>query len=511
MRKFAIVLIAGIFMGLTTAPFNVWFLAWFSLAPLWFFITKNNCQNSLKLALVWGLGYHGLALFWITGIHPMTWMGVPWIASFLIAIFVWFFISFWGAFLVVIWSCLFKLFPDKSIVIRLLFGVSLWCGLEYLWSLGDLWWTSLSYTQSPFNLYILHLSQFSGPNTVTAIIVLINGLIAESLLNFKAKKPIKLLLISTFLILFISHLIGFLMFSKTSLNLPENEIKIGLIQGNIPNTIKLYPEGWRKAIEGYTIGYQSLARQGVEIILTPETALPFDWDDLVSSGGSFYQAILAEKIPVFVGAFGKENNSYTNSLFTINRKGKTLNRYDKVKLVPLGEYIPFNNILGKFINRLSPLDTHLLAGKLNQNINSPVGKPIVGICYESAFSSHFRRQTRQGGEFIIVASNNAHYSPSMPAQHHAQNVMRAIENNRWLASATNTGYSAIIDNHGVTQWISNINEYQLHSDSIYRKNSETFYVKFGDFLTPFLLVLSGIIRVFRNRISGFKKIKGLLP
>ncbi len=482
-------------MGLTTAPFNAWFFAWFSLAPLWIFIINNNWQKNIRFALVWGVGYHGLALFWITGIHPMTWMGVPWLASILIAFFVWVFITFWGAFLVIVWSFLFKLFADKNILIRLLFAVSLWCGLEYLWSLGDLWWTSLSYTQSPFNLYILHLSQFSGPNTVTAILVLINGLIAESFLQFQQKKSPQVLLISTFSILIISHFIGFLMFSKPSVNLPENELKIGLIQGNIPNTIKLYPEGWRKAIEGYTTGYQRLAQEGVEVILTPETALPFDWDDLVLSNGSFYQAILQEKIPVFVGAFGKENNSFTNSLFTINREGKTLNRYDKVKLVPLGEYIPFKQILGKFINRLSPLDTHLLAGKSNQNINSPLGKPIIGICYESAFSNHFRRQTQQGGQFIIIASNNAHYSPSMPAQHHGQNVMRAIENDRWLASATNTGYSAIIDNHGVTHWISNINEYQLHSDSIYRKNTATFYVTFGDFLTPLLLVLSGIILV----------------
>jgi len=195
MKKFALALVAGFFMGLTTAPFNGWFLAWFSLAPLWLLIIKNNGKNHLQLALCWGIGYHGLALFWITGVHPMTWMGVPWIASILIAIFVWCFITFWGALLVIIWSFVFKLFYDKNILIRLLIGVSLWCGLEYLWSLGDLWWSSLSYTQSPFNLYILHLGQISGPSAVTAIIVLINGLVAESFLHFQHKKIFNLLLI----------------------------------------------------------------------------------------------------------------------------------------------------------------------------------------------------------------------------------------------------------------------------------------------------------------------------
>src|SRR3712207_8827736 len=54
--------------------------------------------------LVWGIGYHGLALFWITGVHPMTWMGVPWLASLAIAIFCWSFITLWGAVLVAIWA-----------------------------------------------------------------------------------------------------------------------------------------------------------------------------------------------------------------------------------------------------------------------------------------------------------------------------------------------------------------------------------------------------------------------
>ncbi len=488
-----IILIAlggGILMGLTTAPFNMWFLAWFALVPLWIIIVKNNWRENILISLAWGAGYHGLALFWITGIHPMTWMGVPWLASFLIAILVWLFITFWGALLVIIWSFLFKILSHKNIFIRILLGISLWCILEYIWSNGDLWWTSLSFTQSPYNLYILHLSQISGPTTVTAIIILINGLIAESFLQ---KKYSKIFLLSALIILLSTHILGYLIYQKPIVTYSTDKIKIGIIQGNIPNTIKLYPEGWRKAVEGYTTGYKKLASEGVELILTPETALPFYWNDLVEGNDLFYQAIKKEKIPVLVGAFGKEGKSFTNSLFMINSNGETLNRYDKVKLVPLGEYIPFEKVLGKIIDRLSPLDSHLLRGNREQIIDTPLGQAIVGICYESAFSEHFRRQTARGGEFIITASNNAHYSDVMPAQHHGQDVMRAIENDRWIARATNTGYSAIVDPHGVTYWISQLNKYELHIDNIYRRNTQTLYVKYGDWLTIFFLVLTVIL------------------
>ena len=64
---------------------------------------------------------------------------------------------------------------------------------------------------------------------------------------------------------------------------------MGIIQGNIANEIKLFSAGWRKAIAGYTSGYQRLARQKVDVVLTPETALPFYWDDIVGDS-SFYQS-----------------------------------------------------------------------------------------------------------------------------------------------------------------------------------------------------------------------------
>ncbi len=79
----------------------------------------------------------------------------------------------------------------------------------------------------------------------------------------------------------------------------------------------------------------------------------------------------------------------------------------------------------------------------------------------------------------------------MPAQHHAQDVMRAIENDRWAVRATNTGYSGIVDPHGRTIWLSEINTYETYTTTIYRRKSQTLYVKWGDWLTPILL-LGGI-------------------
>lgn len=501
-----IALLGGILMGLTTAPVGAFPLAWIALAPLWVLVTSSQTKKQLILySFAWGIGYHGLALFWLTGIHPMTWMGVPWLASLGIAFFAWSFVTLWGVALVLAWStCL--VWINKTVkfaLIKVLIGTALWCALENFWSLGPLWWSSLSYTQSPHNLAILHLSQISGPSTVTAAIVAINGLIAQAwihrnkikLSSSSSASSVPLWFNNSFLntaiaLLFILHIIGFALYSVPLKDSPTAALKVGIIQGNIPNEIKLYPGGWSQAIAGYTSGYQTLASQGVDAVLTPETALPFQLTEL--KRGTFYSAILDKGVTAWLGAFGTQGNSYTNSLFTITGNGEIFSRYDKAKLVPLGEYVPFEEFLGKLINRLSPLDAHLAAGSPKQIFDTPFGRAIVGICYESAFSEHFRRQAAIGGEFILTASNNAHYSKAMPAQHHAQDVMKAIETNRWVARATNTGYSGIVDPHGRTVWLSRINTYEVHVDNIYRRKAQTLYVILGEWLTPLLLLLSGL-------------------
>ena len=543
----AIAFFSGILMALTTAPVNAWLLAWVALAPLWVLVVSYQkpkieeqkqkflflpsflnlhplhlVQCSLPnflLPSLWGIGYHGLALSWIMGIHPMTWLGVPWWPSLAIALFCWAFITLWGAALVAVWAWLFAIAISKISgtgilpvisqkisgtgilpVIRVLIGTALWCALESIWSTGSLWWTSLSYTQSPHNLAILHLGQLSGPSAVTAAIVAVNGLIAEAWLKGKSQKEearsknLIPYILPASLCLFL-HIAGWSLYNRPLNQEAATALKIGIIQGNIPNEIKFDSGGWGRALEGYTTGYKQLADRKVDAVLIPETALPFIWtNEYQRSTLSFYQAILDRGVVAWVGGFGQQENSITNSLLAIDRTGEIVGRYDKLKLVPLGEYIPFYEILGGIINRLSPLDAHLVPGNSQQLFDTPFGRAIVGICYDSAFAENFRYQAANGGEFMLTASNNAHYKPPMLNQHHALDVMRAIETDRWAVIATNTGYSAFVNPRGETVWKSGINTYEVRDTTIYRRQTRTLYVRWGDWLTPVLLVLAGLMR-----------------
>ncbi|MEL6457914.1 MAG: apolipoprotein N-acyltransferase [Cyanobacteria bacterium J06621_15] len=518
-----IALASGITMGLTVAPVGAWFLAWFAMIPLWLIVINSpkypkSKTKSLPPSLLWALGYHGTALYWITGLHPLTWLGVPWLGSIAIASFAWFFISFWGGILTMLWARLMKIFSTQNSLLRILIGTAIWCALERIWSAGPLWWSSLSYTQSPHNLVILHLGQISGPTAVTAIIVAVNGLLAEAL-NAAFVKRMQHNDLTLFpspyqgeggflqgsqrfgtsaiaipgmlaIALFISaHLIGFSLYSRPLSQPAETALKVGIVQGNIPNRLKFKPEGKQRIRTNYTQGYLNLVNQGVEAVVTPEGALPFFENQIKRS--PLIAAVKEKGVLAWVGGYKSQGQGrYTNSLLTFTGEGVVYSGYDKEKLVPLGEYIPFESVLGGIINRLSPVKARQIPGKANQIVKTPFGNVTVGICYGSAFAEQFRNQTQKGGQFIITASNNDPYSEAMQFQHHAQDIMRAIENDRWAVRATNTGYSAFVNPHGKTLWISGHDTYETHAQTIYRKQTQTLYVRWGDWLCWVLLGLA---------------------
>lgn len=550
-RNALVVLISGMAMGATTDPWGWWPLAWVAIAPLWWVTHRLGQINleptdhrqyrgtfsALLMGGLWGIGYHGMALFWITGVHPMTWMGVSWWNSLAIAALVWVLITLWGAVMSGVWAALMARFNrHQPIWIRILLGCGLLCALETLWSWGPLYWSSIAYTQSPHNLLFLQITQLSGQQTMTAALVAVNALLAEgfaygvvymraglhdSLHGLRDKALVygqRCFLTMIGLLIVIGSYGLWAMQPERMAATNLRPLSVGVIQGNIPNTIKLKPQGWEIAVANYANAYSTLAQQGVEMILTPETALPFLYPTPKEIREPFDQAVRRYGVPVWLGGFGKGADfdrtfDYTNSLFLVDGSVSSNNQlpttkifaqYDKVRLVPVGEYIPLKPVLGGLVKRLSPLQGEVLFGADRQLVDSPWGRLILGICYESAYPEHFRYQAAAGGQLILTASNNAHYAQSMPAQHHAQDVARAIETNRWAVRSTNTGYSGIVDPNGRTIWISGINTYEYHKDVVYLRQTQTPYVQWGDWLTPLLLV-TGTGLVGLNRWQGWCK------
>lgn len=508
LRNLLFAALGGVLMGLTPDPFSQWWLAWVALIPLWMLAQKLKVKEAIAMGAMWGFCYHGMALFWITSVHPMEWMGVPWWTSFWIATLIWVLITAWGAVLSGLWAGGMSLLTQRlNVTSRVIMACAMFSGLEIIWSWGPLYWTAIAYTQSPHDLLMLQISRLSGQQTMTTAIVAINGLLAEILLHKTWQERRRYAIAAISLLVAIASYGAWEMQGDRMISSNGQAIKAGIIQGNIPNSLSVKPEGKGIAIDNYTKGYEKLAKSGAEMIVTPETAISSRYPDYNPLREKFDLAVEKYRVPIWLGSFGKtrnpnteDPNNYTNSLFLIDGSNKILSQYDKVRLVPVGEYIPFKPILGGLIKRLSPLRGEVDAGSGEQLVDTPWGRFIVGICYESAYPDTFRFQTAAGGRLILSASNNSYFASYMSAQHHAQDVARAIESDRWAVRATNTGYSGFVDPNGRTIWLSDVNTYETHLETVYLRDTKTLYVLWGDWLTPLLCVTSVAIYI-RNRFT----------
>jgi apolipoprotein N-acyltransferase len=536
LRNLVIAAIAGICMGLAPDPYSLWILAWVGLIPLWILTQRLKIRDAIAAGATWGFFYHGMSLFWITGIHPMTWIeGVSWWNSLAIAAAVWLTITAWGMVMSGLWAGgMAWLTPKLNVTGRIIVGCAILCALETIWSWGPLNWTALGYTQSPHNLVLLQFSRISGQQGLTAAIVAANGLLAEAWLqrrkiavknsnthSYNLGQKVSSVAVRSLQGIAWRYAIaaGILLFAMTIYGLWEmspdrmaasngRAIKSGIIQGNIPNHLKY--KGTLLAVNNYTNGYEQLVKAGVETIVTPETAIPFLYPDASDQRQIFDRSVAKHRVFTWLGAFGHSRKTnpenaydYTNTLFLIDGTGKILSQFDKVRLVPIGEYIPFKAILGGLIQRLSPLKGEVEAGATDQLVDTPWGRFTVGICYESAYPEHFRYQTAAGGQLILTASNNAHFTEVMTAQHLAQDVARAVESDRWAIRATNTGGSAFIDPNGRTMWISGINTFAFHAETVYLRQTRTLYVQWGDWLTPLLIAIAICLILMRSKAWQF--------
>jgi apolipoprotein N-acyltransferase len=507
-------------MALALPPWSLWPLAWVGLVPLWWAVmAASSVPVGLVYGLLWGLVYYGISLAWITHLHPLMWMGVPWANSVAIALSAWIFIVLWGSVCIAAWGGAIawaaRRWPQRPLGLVLL-GTALWCALEALRNHSPLDWSPLSLTQSPGNLWILHLAKLSGPGAIAAILVATNGLLALAVTEGRRQKtedrrqtqlphpPIPSsphpLILSAIALIITSHTLGALLYATTPAAAPDQAIALGLIQGNVPTREKLTPQGVRQALDGYTQGYLSLVAEGVDAVVTPEGALPQLWNPNAPQIAAIIRTV--QQVPLWLGTFapvpGQGRTQYTQSILEIRPDGDVHGRYDKVQLVPLGEYIPFEAVLGRLISRLSPLDSYLVPGATAQRFQSSVGQGIFGICYESAYSRLFRPQVRSGGEFIVTASNNDPYPVWMMRQHHGFDVLRAVESDRWALRVTNTGLSGLVDNRGRTIWLGAPHTYLTYRAELNRRQTLTPYIRWGDWLTPLLLGL-GLLWGWRNR------------
>jgi len=234
-----------------------------------------------------------------------------------------------------------------------------------------------------------------------------------------------------------------------------------------------------------------------DLMVWPESPSPFYTSDPLFQNAVSAMARQAQTwvvsgsigvVPAMHG--GGQGSQVFNSAVLVNPQGEWVGRYDKVHLVPFGEYLPFPHVFS-FAGGLTKEVGEFARGASRAPLDAGGTRLGVFICYESIFPDEVRQFAAQGAQVFVNISNDGWYGDSGAwKQHLQQTEMRAIENNRWLLSATNTGLTAAIDPAGRVVAQVPRKERSVLVAPYALVSSTTFYTRHGDWFAYVCAIIS---------------------
>ncbi|MCF8001589.1 MAG: apolipoprotein N-acyltransferase [Halanaerobiales bacterium] len=474
-----LVFLSGI---LIISPFfnpNLYFLSWIAFLPFLYSIYSNNFKKIflkgwfLGFIILTGVGYplyYPIRSF--SGFNPL-------IVSFVLILTFGILSLIYG-----LWAKIFSFLHEANNFNPFLFSFT-WLSIEIIrhkimvfFPLGY-----IGYTQANFNK-LIQIADLGGVFLIGFLILLVNSLLFKILISKKYKYMIYLSVIIIFVF----------SYGIYQINVYENmnnNIKLGIIQTNVEQS-----EKWKKQnIEEYMnlIIKSRDVFEGVDLIVSPESALTFD----INRDNKYRKEILKRIENInkyfqigFLATKGNENGYY-NSAYLISPSGSILNRYDKNKLVLFGEKVLFPDLISKFTGyNLKSLKS----GKSIDIFKTPVAQWKTVICSEILYPEYLSQQNNKV-DFIINQSNEAWFEDNRSLQNQmvASLVLRAVENRKSIIKAGNKTYGGIVYPSGKREKIKPGNKPKKLKVSI---NSESsFYAKNNDYLINAVLLMLIILLI----------------
>jgi apolipoprotein N-acyltransferase len=492
LRNLLLSILSGILLTLSFSPNHFSLAAWVALIPLLKGIQTASPSRAFRLGLVSGLAHYLTLMYWI--IVVLEHYGN---LNIVIALFSLLLLSLYLSLYVAVFSLLASRLTDSGWSAVLL--GCYWVPLEYLKThlMTGFPWCLLGYSQYE-HLRIIQSANLFGVYGVSFLIVLVNGLIFRISLKsprrngrvLKWEVPIYVLLLA-----------GTWVYGHYQISgVPAHEeagrlLKAAVIQANIDQSVKWDPAHQEETIKSYYRLTRSTRDFHPELIVWPETALPFFFQDNPRlSPGIFSLAEECGAVLVFGSpAYQHDQGTirYYNRAYMIAPDRREILYYDKIHLVPFGEYVPFKKYL-PLIHRLVEAAGDFASGEKLKPLETGDLSLGVLICFEAIFPELAGALARDGANILVNITNDAWFGrTSAPYQHLGMAVFRAVENHRPMIRAANTGFSAFIGPTGAIQSKSDLFAEEVLTGSVTVGTFPlTFYSRFGDLFAVTLLVVS---------------------
>ena len=491
MSKIHPLLLFLIGLTLLVLPFldgNLWLLSWIGFVPLFFLLEEKSGIKAFGWSYIFGLLFFLSVIYWLIHVTMLGWI----ILSIYLALY-------FGIFGLII--SLSKKYSDSFLF---LFIPSVWVCLEFM--RGNLFtgfpWALAGYSQYK-NLAIIQIADIFGAFGVSFLLVLTNFTIYKFIKNkknyFKHALSVAIVIL---LVLGYGHF-------RINQQFAGEKLRISVIQGNIPQDQKWQGNLQQSILRKYLLLAKQAGEDEPDLIIWPETSVPGELEDDPLLFKSVFFAARKLKTNLLVGTVVSERGDFYNSAALVSDRGTIDERYDKLHLVPFGEYIPLPNIFS-FVADVAPAPIGSFDSGEEYTIFSLDEEQqktfSVLICFEDVFSYLSRNFVRKGAKFLVNITNDAWFKKSVePYQHLQSSVFRAVENRVWVVRAANTGISCFIEPTGNV--ISSVKDKDTNEEvfvsgyetqDIYLEQRSSLYSKFGDIFVLccliFCFAIVGIIK-----------------
>ncbi|MDP2934515.1 MAG: apolipoprotein N-acyltransferase [bacterium] len=517
---FLLPIISGVLLFLAYPPQDLWFLVFIGLVPLFYFLfsEKTSFKNAFWGGGITGFIFMGGLFVWLFYTAPFEWLGVKtqkdFVSILLLVIFSWAFTIFCLGLFFALFSWLLKkiIKTHSGFISFLVITPFLWIIFEYLraWGFEFIWlgketffgphWTfgNLAYALHKIPL-LIQSADIWGIYGIGFLVVLINSVLFLFIKSFVDKKRLSTKQIIVSCLIFFIVFSFFIVYgeSKMKTETGKEQRRIALMQTNFLSDPSFNPYHKKEVLKIVLDMFQKpeSIQENPDFIIMPEGL------GIVSATGS-------TKITKYLlEDFWKKGQIYLENRKVVeeNKKNKSrlfyydleqenpLGYYEKRLLVANGDFLPY---ITKFIliafSYKSDFEKRLYQkGEISTPTTTPKG--IVGgtICSSILSPDINREMTKNGAEFLVVVSSDSpfHGSKSLLTQNLAMSRLRAIENRRYFAQATNMGYSFLLDSKGKTASKSQKFGNEILFANIELSNRKTLYTKFGDWFVLLAFII----------------------
>jgi len=501
-------LVSGILLALSFPRYGHPFFAWIALTPLIVPLFEIHHSwpafrrgRAFLLGLVAGLAYFGGTVYW-TGMVVSQFGGLSWPVGVVVAILLVAYLSLFPALFTLCLGWLGAKFGSRAILLAPAVWVTTELGRTYFWS--GFPWLLLGYSQTT----VLPVAQFASVVGVFGMSALV-ALVGAALAYFAISRSVESIITA---VVVAAMLAGVTFWGQRRL---ENDVlvrqgrpvRVALVQGNIPQDEKWDAAHAGPILETYLTMTREAAGKGAQLVIWPESSTPFPFMD-DKAGGERIRALVRETgIELLLGSdqIGA-SKEYYNAAFLVRKDASVAGVYQKMHLVPFGEFVPLKQLLF-FVGPLVEQVGGFTPGREMVTLPTSHGPISTAICYEIVFPRLVREAVLRGSQLLTTITNDAWYGyTSAPFQHFLQAQLRAIEQGRYLARAANTGISGVVDPYGRVLQRTEIFKREIVVGEVRMLESRTIYGTIGDLvayicagLTLAALVLSGGIRGYRSR------------